>query len=292
MEGLVAGLHRSPQHGFSVEFAEHREYLPGDDLRYVDWKVYGKSDRIFLKQYEEETNFACHLLLDVSESMRYRFEPQGERAKTVLSKLEYAVSLAAALAYLITKQQDAVGLTTFSESIDTQLAPSSRGAHLGQVYRTLEETDPRRVLSFDEAGGEDVENEAEGEIEHVLIEASQQIRRRGLVIVLSDLFDEPESLLRGFKRLRHGRHDVRVLQIIDRAEEDFPFEDPTHFRGLERSGERLVEPRGLQRAYREEFAGFQKIVRVGLRGLGMEVVTTRTDEPLDAALGRLLIRRA
>ena len=153
MEGVVAGLHRSPQHGFSVEFAEHREYVPGDDLRYVDWKVYGKSDRIFLKQYEEETNFACHLLLDVSDSMRYRSEPQVDHSGAGLSKLEYAVNLAAALAYLITRQQDAVGLMTFADKIEGQLAPSSRGAHLGQVFRRMEETEPQRLLSFDRGGG-------------------------------------------------------------------------------------------------------------------------------------------
>ena len=291
VEGVVAGLHRSPQHGFSVEFAEHREYLPGDDLRYVDWKVYGKSDRIFLKQYEEETNFACHLLLDVSDSMRYRSEPQVDHSGAGLSKLEYAVNLAAALAYLITRQQDAVGLMTFADRIDGQLAPSSRGAHLGQVFRRMEETEPQRLLSFDEAGGDHMESEADGVIERVLVDASQRVRRRGLVIVISDLFDEPESLLRGFKRLKHGRHDVRVLQVIDRAEEEFPFEDPTHFRGLEQTGDRRVEPRGLQQAYRREFARFLKAVQVGVRGLGMDIVTARTDEPLDGVLRRLLVNQ-
>lgn len=290
VEGFVAGLHRSPHHGFSVEFAEHREYLPGDDLRYVDWKVYGKSDRIFLKQYEEETNFACHLLLDVSDSMRYRAPSLPERPGAVLSKLEYAVSLAAAIGYLITRQQDAVGLMTFGESIEGQLAPSSRGAHLGELFRRLDETDPARVLSFEDAQGAagEGEIEADGLIERVLFEASQRMRRRGLVIVLSDLFDEPASLLRGFKRLKHGRHDVRVLQIIDRAEEDFPFDDPTYFRGLEHSGERRIEPRALQQAYREEFDRFLKAVQAGVRGLGMQIVTVRTDEPLDGALRRLL----
>jgi uncharacterized protein (DUF58 family) len=293
VEGFVAGLHRSPQRGFSVEFAEHREYLPGDDLRYVDWKVFGKSDRIFLKQYEEETNFACHLLVDVSESMRYRSEG------TMLSKLEYAVSVAAALAYLITRQQDAVGLMTFAESIDRQLEPSGRAAHAGQLWRVLEETDPARVLTFDEASGgrrssadsaprENSQSPEDGVIERVLVEASQRMRRRGLVIVLSDLFDDPDSLLRGLKRLKHHRHDVRVLQILDRAEEEFPFDDPTHFRGLESSGERRIEPRALQAAYRAEFGKFLRAVQVGVRRLGMEFVSVKTDEPLDGALRRLL----
>jgi uncharacterized protein (DUF58 family) len=290
VEGFVAGLHRSPHHGFSVEFAEHREYLPGDDLRYVDWKVYGKSDRIFLKQYEEETNFACHLLLDVSDSMRYRSPSLPEWPGAVLSKLEYTVSLAAAIGYLITRQQDAVGLVTFAGSVEGQLAPSSRGSHLGELFRRLDETDPSRVLSFEDAqgAGGEADTDADGVIERVLIEAAQRMRRRGLVIVLSDLFDEPASLLRGFKRLKHGRHDVRVLQVIDRAEEEFPFEEPTHFRGLEHSGERRVEPRALQQAYREEFARFLKSVQAGVRGLGMQFVTVHTDDPLDGALRRLL----
>jgi len=287
VEGFVSGLHRSPHHGFSVEFAEHREYLPGDDLRYVDWKVYGKSDRIYLKQYEEETNFACHLLLDVSDSMRYRAPALPERPAAVLSKLQYAVSLAAAIGYLVTRQQDAVGLMTFSESIEGHLAPSSRGSHLGELFRRLEATGPGRVLSFDETPGGESETEADGIIERVLVEASQRMRRRGLVIVLSDLFDDPASLLRGFKRLKHGRHDVRVLQVIDRAEEQFPFDDPTHFRGLEHSGERRIEPRALQQAYCEEFTRFLKSVQAGVRGMGMQIVTVRTDEPLDGALRRL-----
>lgn len=295
VEGFVAGLHRSPHHGFSVEFAEHREYLPGDDLRYVDWKVYGKSDRIFLKQYEEETNFACHVLLDVSESMRYRAPAIGERPAAELSKLEYAVSLAAAVGYLITRQQDAVGLMTFDSSIEDQLAPSSRGAHLAQLFQRLEATNPSRVLTFEEVVSEQGEASGEGEspdddgsIEKVLVEASQRMRRRGLVIVISDLFDDPASLLRGFKRLKHRRHDVRILQVIDRAEEEFPFDDPTLFRGLERSGERRIEPRSLQRAYQEEFQKFLKAVQAGARGLGMDIVTARTDEPLDGVLRRLL----
>lgn len=287
VEGYVAGLHRSPHHGFSVEFAEHREYLPGDDLRYVDWKVFGKSDRIFLKQYEEETNFACHLLVDVSDSMRYRSDSAS------LSKLEYAVSLAAALGYLITRQQDAVALLTFAESIAAQLAPSARATHLGQLFRRLEETEPGRVLTFDDLASGDAEGgrEADGVLEKVLVDASMRMRRRGLVIVISDLFDDPASVLRGFKRLKHGRHDVRVLQVIDRAEEEFPFDEPTHFRGLEHSGERRVEPRGLQTAYRAEFASFLKSIHVGIRTLGMDIVTVRTDEPLDGALRRLLARR-
>jgi uncharacterized protein (DUF58 family) len=283
VEGFVAGLHRSPHHGFSVEFSQHREYLPGDDLRYVDWKVYGKSDRVYLKQYEEETNFACHLLLDVSDSMRYRSE------MVPLTKLEYAAALAAALGYLITRQQDAVGLITFADSLLSQLPPSSRSAHFGQLCRRLEETDPGRVFSFAEAGEE--ESERDGVIENALVEASQRMRRRGLVIVLSDLFDDPDAMLRGFKRFRHARHDVRVLQIIDPAEEEFPFEDPTHFRGLEQSGQRRIEPRRLQEAYREEFARFLRQLQAGIRGQGMDFLTARTDQPLDGVLRRLLTRR-
>ena len=247
----------------------------------------------FLKQYEEETNFAAHLLLDVSESMRYRSDDAP------LSKLEYAASLAAALGYLITRQQDAVGLMTFAESIERQLAPSGRGSHVGQLFHLLDETEPGRVLTFEEASGgrqspdsSASSNESpsleDGVIERVLVEASQRMRRRGLVIVISDLFDDPDSLLRGLKRLKHGRHDVRVLQVIDRAEEEFPFDDPTHFRGLEHSGERRIEPRALQRAYCEEFARFMKAVQVGVRRLGMEFVSVKTDEPLDGALRRLL----
>ena len=225
VEGYVAGLHRSPYHGFSNEFAEHREYAPGDDLRYVDWKVFGKSDRFYLKQFEEETNLLCYLLLDTSESMQY----QGPHAP--LSKFAYAQCAAAALAYLVLHQRDAVGLVTFDQEIRQLIRPSSNPTQLKQLLHVMEEATAARKTRT-------------GPIFHDLAE---RLGRRGIVVILSDLFDDVESMLAGLKHLRHRRHDVIVLHVLDPAEIDFPFQQVTMFKGLEALGDvdrRAAEPAG------------------------------------------------
>lgn len=295
VEGFVAGLHRSPHHGFSVEFAEHREYTPGDDLRYVDWKVFAKSDRFFLKQFEEETNFACHVVLDISESMRYRSE------WAEVTKLEYGTYLAAALGFLILRQQDGVGLMTFDDSLCDRLRPSSQSSHLEQYLAVLERLDASRAMSVEDLSavsdesGSDVRGSEEveaGSLALVLRDVSRHVRRRGLIVLISDLFDDPDSVLRGLKHLRHQRHDVIVLQVIDRAEREFPFEEPTLFHGLEGTGERRLEPRGLRDAYCREFESAQRTLHRGIRNLGMDCLMVQTDEPLDGVLSRVLKRRS
>ena len=288
VEGFVAGLHRSPQHGFSVEFAEHREYTPGDDLRYVDWKVFAKSDRFFLKQFEEETNFACHVLLDVSESMRYRSE------WAVFSKLEYGVNLAAAIGYLVLKQQDGIGVITFDHAPRDRLPPSSQASHLDQYLAVLERQQPERVISLEDLTTNEShpdENNGSNAMADVFRRVAQHVRRRGLVVLISDLFDDPDSLLRGLKHLKHQRHDVIVLQVIDRAEEEFPFENPTLFHGLEGTGDRQLEPRALRDAYRKEFASARRALQRGVHQLGMTFLCVRTDDPLDGAMFRILKRQ-
>jgi uncharacterized protein (DUF58 family) len=269
VEGYITGLHKSPYSGFSVEFAEHREYAPGDDVRYVDWKVFGKTDRFYLKRFEEETNFACHVLVDASESMGY----QSDRA--AVSKLEYAKYLAAALSHLVVRQQDAVALATFNTSVTRFLTPSSQPSHLKQLMHFLERTEPAGETAL-------------GPIVHDLAE---RIRKRGLVILLSDLFDDVPSLVSGLKHFRHRRHDVSVMQIIDPAEQDFPFLDPTRFKGLEGLPEQTVEPRSLRRAYQAEFNEFLREVRTSCGDLQMDYVLLRTDRPLDVALRSFLTRR-
>lgn len=269
VEGFVAGMHRSPYQGFSVEFAQHREYVPGDDLRYVDWKVYGKSDRYYLKQYEEETNFACHLLLDTSESMRYRSD------LAAVSKLEYAQYAAAAISYLIVRQQDAVGLATFDSAVKNVVRPSSQPSQLKQLYRAMEQTP---------AHGET----ALGPILHDLAE---RIQKRGLVILFSDLFDDIEALESGLKHFRYKRHDVSVMHVIDPAEQDFPFEEPTLFKGLEGLPEQMSEPRSLRRAYRREFEDYLLQVRRLCREMHIDYVLLRTDQTLDTALRSFLTAR-
>ena len=269
VEGYVAGLHKSPYHGFSVEFAEHREYVPGDDLRYVDWKVFGKTDRFYLKQYEEETNFACYLLLDTSESMKY----QSDQA--AVSKLEYAQYIAAALAYLVIRQQDAAGLATFDRQVSNFLRASSQPTHLKQLFHLMEQTPAEGETSM-------------GPIFHDLAE---RIRKRGLVLILSDLFDDVDSLMKGLKHFKHRRHDVSVMHIIDPAEQDFPFQDPTLFKGLEGLPQQMTEPRALRKAYQKEFESFLTDVKRGCRDLSMDYILLRTDMSLDVALTSFLTRR-
>jgi len=269
VEGYVSGMHKSPYHGFSVEFAEHREYVPGDDLRYVDWKVFGKSDRVYLKQYDEETNFVCHLLVDTSESMTYK----SEQAK--FSKLEYAQYVAAAFAYLIIHQQDAVGLATFDCTVSQFLRPGSTAAQLRQLCHHLEKSP----------------NRGESAIGPIFHDLAERIKRRGLVVILSDFFDDPETLMMGLKHFRHRRHDVVLLQVIDPAEQDFSFVDPTLFKGLENLGEQLTEPRALKKAYQREFEAFLKTIRSGARDMHMDYVLMRTDMPIEVALHEFLSRR-
>ena len=269
VEGFVAGSHKSPERGFSVEFAEHREYAPGDDLRYVDWKVFGRSDRYFLKQYEEETNFACTILLDTSESMEYR------SPRAPVTKLEYARYIAAALAWLVIRQQDAAGLATFDRSVSNFVEASTQPSHLKQLLHVMEHSP---------ASGET----ALGPIFH---ELAERLRKRGLVVVVSDLFDDAESLLAGLRHFQYRRHDVSVLQIIDPAEEEFPFEEPTLFRGLEGYPDQMAEPRSLRGAYQREFAEFLQAIRGGCRDLHIEHLVVRTNEPLDAALRSFLRAR-
>jgi uncharacterized protein (DUF58 family) len=269
VEGYVAGLHRSPYRGFSNEFAEHREYAPGDDLRYVDWKVYGKSDRFYLKQFEEETNLICYLLLDISESMQY----QGPTSS--LSKLAYAQSAAAALAFLVLHQRDAAGLVTFDDEIRQVVRPSSNPTQLKQLLHVMEQTTAARKTRT-------------GPIFHDLAE---RLGRRGIVVILSDLFDDVDALLAGLKHLRHRRHDVIILHILDPAEIEFPFQQVTMFKGLEALGQVVAEPRSLQAAYQQEVRAYLKHVRAGCRAQQIDYLTVRTDEPLDAVLTAFLSAR-
>lgn len=269
VEGYVSGLHRSPFHGFSIEFAEHREYVPGDDLRYVDWKVFGRTDKVYLKQYEEETNLITYLLLDASESMQYRSR------WAALSKLEYAQCLAAALAYLVLQQQDSVGLVTFDTEVRALVRPSSNPSHLKQLLHVMEETVPQRKTAI-------------GPIFHDLAE---RLKKRGIVIVFSDLFDDVSAIVSGLKHFHHRRHEVILLHVLDPAELDFNFDRTTLFKGLEQLPEVLTEPRALRRAYRAEVQAYLQQLRQGCRNLRIDHVLLRTDQPLDVALTAYLSHR-
>ena len=269
VEGYVAGSHRSPSHGFSIEFAEHREYSPGDDLRYVDWKVFGRTDKFYLKQFEDETNLICNLVVDVSESMQY----QGPDAPW--SKLDHAATAAASLAWLILQQQDAVGLATFDEQIQKFIRPSSNPTHLQQLLHTMECAEPKKKTSTG----------------RVLHELADRFTRRGIVILFSDLFDDLDELLLGIKHLRHRRHDVIVVHTLDPAELDFPFRRPTLFKGLEALPELLTDPRGLRKAYLKHFNHFLHAVESQCRALQVDYVRVRSDMPLDITLSTFLATR-
>ena len=269
VEGYVAGLHKSPYHGFSIEFAEHREYAPGDDLRYVDWKVFGRTDKIYLKQYEDETNLICYLVLDVSESMTYK-----NRA-AAMSKSEYAQCVAAALGWLVLQQQDAVGLATFDNQIRTLLRPSGSPTHLEQVLHVMESAQPGKKT-------------AAGPIFH---ELAERLTKRGVVIVLSDFFDDVNSLVAGLKHFRHRRHDVVLFHVLDPAEIDFNLAGPTQFKGLENYPAINADPTVIRRAYLKEFAAFQQSLQQACRMQQIDYVLMRTDQPLDVALTSFLATR-
>jgi uncharacterized protein (DUF58 family) len=269
VEGYVAGLHRSPYQGFSNEFAEHREYAPGDDLRYVDWKVFGKSDRFYLKQFEEETNLICYLLLDTSESMQY----QGPGAS--LSKLAYAQCAAAALAYLVLHQRDAVGLVTFDQEIGQLVRPSSSPTQLKQLLHVMESASAKQKT----------------QTAPIFHDLAERLARRGIVVILSDLFDDVPAMLAGLKHFRHRRHDVIVMHVLDPAELDFPFQQVTMFRGLEGLGNVVTEPRSLRAAYQQQVEAFLREVRTGCRAQQIDYVTIRTDQTLDVVLRTFLSAR-
>lgn len=269
VEGYVAGMHPSPYHGFSVEFAQHREYVPGDDVRHIDWKVWSKTDKYYLKQYEEETNLLLYLLLDTSESMAYA---SGRN----VSKLQYAQFVAAALAYMVLQQQDSVGLATFDDAVRSYLRPAGQPSQLKELLHLLEVTPARSKTDT-------------GQVFHDLAE---RLTKRGVVVVLSDLFDDVSRVMAGLKHLRHRRHEVIVFHVLDPAEVDFPFRDTTLFKGLEGLPEVLTEPHALRRAYRAEIGAFLDEVKKGCRLINIDYVPLRTDQPLDAALSTYLAARA
>jgi uncharacterized protein (DUF58 family) len=269
VDGYLSGMHRSSYRGQSVEFTEHREYSPGDDLRYVDWKVFGKTDKVYLKQFEAETNLVCYLLVDISESMRYQSEG------TALSKLEYAQCLAAALGTIVLRQRDSVSLATCDDQVRELVRESSNPSHLRQLMDVLYQAAAQRKSALGP----------------VLHEISQRLKRRGVVVLLSDLLGDDEALLAGLKHLRHARHEVILLQLLDPAELEFPFDRTTLFQGLEARPAVLTEPRGVRQAYLAELHEFLERIQAGCRSLQVEYELLRTDQPFDEALRRVLTKR-
>jgi uncharacterized protein (DUF58 family) len=268
VEGFLTGVHKSPYKGFSVEFAEHRQYYPGDEIRHIDWRAYGKTDRYYIKEYEEETNLKAHLLVDASGSMAYK----GGHA----SKFQYAQYVAASLAYLMLHQRDAVGLAIHDTRVRRLIAPRANSKHLLHVLRALEETQP---------GGETA-------LAPLWHQTAQQIKQRGLVVILSDCFDQIEPLLRALQHFNHRRHEVLLFHILAPEEIDFPFKKWTQFRNLEVAGHKvLVDPNRLRKEYLQNFQRFCNELREAAGRAQVDYHLLRTDEPVDRALGVYLTKR-
>lgn len=267
VEGYIIGQHRSPYHGFSVEFAEHRAYGSGDEIRHIDWKLFGKTDRLYVKRYEEETNLRAHLILDTSKSMLY--------SSGKISKLTYANSLVAALSYLMIQQQDAAGLVQFSNTVDLFIPPKSKPSHLNSILTQLN----------DHKAGDDTQ------IEPVLHEMADRINKRGLVILVSDLFDNPKQILNGLKHFRHKKQEVIVFHILDRKEFEFDFNTRTKFLDMETGEDITTEPWHIRESYTNLIENLKQFYKRECRQQTIDYVPLFTDQNLDLGLTEYLNKR-
>ena len=267
VEGFLTGLHRSPYKGFSVEFAEYRQYLPGDDLATLDWKVYARSDRHFVRKYEEETNLTCHLLLDVSGSMGYGSGP--------VTKLQYGSYLTGALAYLMNRQRDAFGLIAFDDSVSALLPASARAGHLRVVLLALE----RLKLG------------ARTNVAKPLHDLAAAVRKRGLVVLVSDLLDDPQAVIDGVKHFRYRGTDVIVFHVIDPYELTFPFEQAARFRDVETADEVMAVPSAVRREYIERMQALIAHYKRELGLVGIDYCLLDTSQPLELGLMAYLMTR-
>jgi uncharacterized protein (DUF58 family) len=268
VEGFITGLHKSPYHGFSVEFTEHRPYMPGDEIRHIDWKAYGKTDRYFIKEFEEETNLKTYLIVDASKSMDYASEGH-------LKKIEYASYVAAALGYLMIEQRDAVGLTVYDERVRTSLPPRATKLYLQQILRELEMLQPGNKTGTAQS----------------LHEVAERIRRRGLIVILSDLFDDPTHVMTALKHFRHRGNEVIVMQVLDPLERSFAFGTDAVFRDMETKEEMLTQPWHIQTAYRESMHKFLDFYKRECRENAIDYVLLDTATPFDRALFEYLNKR-
>jgi len=267
MEGYYTGIHKSPYHGLNIEFAEYREYVPGDDPRYLDWRVLARSDRYFIKQFDAETNLNCYLLLDCSGSMDF--------GTAGMTRLDYGASAAAALALLMLGQGDHVGLVCFDSAVRQFIPPRGNARHFHVLLETLESVSPGRDTN----------------LPAVLHEIAEQVRRRSLVIVLSDFFDSVEEILSGLQHFRHRRHEVIALHLVDDAEIDFPYDRVTLFEGMERGEELILDPQVVAEGYRQRFREFLSRMKRGCTEKDIDYELMRLSQPFDRALTGFLARR-
>ena len=276
VEGFVSGKHRSPYKGFSVEFAEHRQYVPGDPISDLDWRVYGKSDRYYIKQYIEETNLRATILLDASGSMAYTGTLAARHREKRLSKFEYAQYLAASLTHLMVHQQDAVGLVTFDTHVRRYVPPRSRASHLRVILNELAGTTP---------GDETA-------LAPIFHDIAERVHRRGLVIILSDLFDDPEELITALHHFCYRKHEVLVLHVMAEEELTFPFDQVNIFRDLELSNQRLqIDPRAIRAEYLEHVRDHIRRIEMGCGQMDIDYVALPTSQPFDVGLAQYLASR-
>jgi uncharacterized protein (DUF58 family) len=267
VEGFISGMHRSPFFGHSVEFIQHREYVAGDDIRHLDWKVWSKTDRFFIKQFEEETNLRSTIVVDVSESMHYGRGP--------LNKYTYACSIAACLAYLLLRQQDAVGMMTFDSGLRQIVPPRSQQTHLDAIIKAMDVSRPREKTN----------------IEGILRRIADSMPTRGMVILVSDLLVDRPPLFRGLELLCHRAHDLLVFHVLDDDEVAFPFTGTTKFEGMEELPDLICDPRALRDGYLEVLEEYLVEVRRGCARRGIDYMLVRTGDYLDAVLAKFLHAR-
>jgi uncharacterized protein (DUF58 family) len=269
VEGFITGLHRSPYHGFSVEFAEHRQYRPGDETRYIDWKVFGRTNKYFVKEFEEETNLRSVVAVDTSGSMKFA-------SKGNITKFEYAAYLAAALSYLLIKQRDSVGLALYDTQIQTYLPPRSKQSYIQEILRSLDAAVPANETGTAQA----------------LDLLAERIKRRGLVVIISDFFDEPESVIKALRHFRHKNHEVLAFQILDPREIDFAFGNAATFKDMETGEEMVTQPFQLQKSYKRTMAEFIDQIKNECLRNRIDYQLIDTSQPFDKALKHYLTKRS
>jgi len=267
VEGFFSGMHRSPFFGQSVEFVQHREYTPGDDIRHLDWKVWSKTDRYYVKQYEAETNLKTALVVDVSESMHYGRGP--------LNKYEYACTIAACLAYLLFRQQDSVGMVTFDSAVRQLVPARSHQGHLDALLKTMDVSRPREKT----------------DMERIFRRVAESTPSRGMIVVISDFLADREPIFKGMEMLRHRKHDVLAFHVLDDDELEFNFAGTTRFEGMEEMPNLICDPRALREGYLEALDEYLVEIRRGLTRIGVDYAQVRTSDYLDAVLTKFLSRR-
>ncbi len=268
VEGFMTGLHKSPYHGFSAEFSEHRQYMEGDSLRYLDWKVYGRTDRMYIKRFEEETNLISHIILDVSGSM-------GFREKGSVSKLRYGSILAASLAYLMLRQRDSVGLVTFADKMQSMLPPRSLQSQTNEILSALSRIEPAGTTSA-------------GEVLHTMAE---RVKKRGLVVLISDLIFDKDELLHGLKHFRHNGHELLVFHVLDPAELDFDYRSETRFIDMESGRSLTTQPWHIRDEYLKELNARRESLVRAMHDISVDYALFPTDMPFDRALTEYLAKR-